>query len=122
MCLVLPQAQRQPPLASVPGGVDARSALVPDEREEDVVVLLSLVLVDCGHRGGEPEDGVRAARGEHVSDQVLLAVVGGQDADLLRRVPTQPHVLVQGHLTRQGQSHPCQTYHILALLPCPFTS
>lgn len=38
-----------------------------------------------------------AALVDDVSDQVLLAVVGGQDADAVGRVAQQAHVHVKGH-------------------------
>ncbi len=69
-----------------------------DEREQDVVVLLALVLVDGGDARGEPEERVGgAAGGEHVPDEVLLPVVGGEDGDALRGVAEEAHVLEARH-------------------------
>lgn len=48
--------------------------------------------------GGAAKGGMRGAAAlDDVSDERLLAVVGGEDADLGGGVPQQPHVLVQRH-------------------------
>lgn len=51
------------------------------------------------------EEGVAsAALVDDVSNQVLLSIVGGEDADALRRVAQQTHVHVQSHsVLRFGQ-------------------
>ena len=46
----------------------------------------------------EPEDRVPGTPlGQHVSDEVLLAVVGGENGDLVRRIALQPHEHEEGH-------------------------
>ncbi len=63
------------------------------KRQENVVVLLALELVDCGDLFGVADERVvGASLAQHVSDEVLLAVVGGQDRDLLARIADQAHV------------------------------
>ena len=80
--------------------------------------LLGGVSSDCKHavhapRNGKPGEArlhhdeylVRAAKGwvacaailDDISEEGFLAVVCGQDGDLVGRVPRQPHVLVPGH-------------------------
>lgn len=51
-----------------------------------------------GNLAGAAKGGVaRAALLDDVTQQRLLAVIGGEDADFLGRVPPQPHVLVAAH-------------------------
>ena len=66
-----------------------------NQREDDEVVLLTLVLVHGGDFVWLAHP-VRVGRAfaKYVSDQVLLAVVGSEDRDLLARVAKQPHVHV----------------------------
>lgn len=57
---------------------------------------------------GLTEEGVAgAALVDDVSDQVLLSVVGGEDADAVRGVAQQTHVHVQGHSVLRF----CQVLH-----------
>lgn len=68
------------------------------EREQHVVVLLPLELVHRRHLRRRPEQRVpRASPRHHVPDEVLLAPVRRDDADLARRVAQQPHVLEHRH-------------------------
>lgn len=54
--------------------------LCAHQRQQDIVVLLALVLVDCGDLVGAANEGVRgAADVDDVTDQVLLTVVRCQD-------------------------------------------
>ena len=39
---------------------------------------------------------------QDVADEMLLAVVGGEDRDLLGRVATETHVLVHRHLMKDN--------------------
>jgi len=69
-----------------------------DKRQENVVVLLALELVDCGDLFGVADERVVGASfAQYVSDEVLLAVVGGQDRDLLARVADKAHVHEEGN-------------------------
>jgi hypothetical protein len=68
------------------------------EREEDVVVLLALEAIHGRHLVRHADEGIpHAAPLQHVSDQVLLPVVRGEDGDLVRRVAHQPHVHEHRH-------------------------
>mmetsp|Transcript_44942 Transcript_44942/g.79108 ORF Transcript_44942/g.79108 Transcript_44942/m.79108 type:complete len:212 (+) Transcript_44942:41-676(+) len=72
--------------------------ICPNQRHNDVIVLLSLELVNCGDLGGLAEQRVPcAALSNDVTDQCLLPVVSGEDADLRRWVSTQPHVHEERH-------------------------
>lgn len=59
---------------------------------------LQYFLFPLSHLVGLAEEGVgSAALVDDVSDQVLLAVVGGQDADAVGGVAQQAHVHVEGN-------------------------
>lgn len=60
--------------------------------------LASQLSFQSAHLVGLAEERVGAtALVDDVPDQVLLAVVGGQDADAVGRVAQQAHVHVEGH-------------------------
>ena len=55
-----------------------------DQRQEDVVVLLALVLVHGGDLVGQADERiVRASRAANVAQQRLLSVVGRQNGDFV---------------------------------------
>ena len=50
------------------------------------------------HLFRQPKDGILCTpSGQHVSDEVLLSIVGGEDGNLVRRVALQPHEHEQRH-------------------------
>lgn len=66
--------------------------------EADPPTRLNSTFTPPSYLVGLAEEGVGAAAlVDDVSDQVLLAVVGGQDADAVGRVTQQAHVHVEGH-------------------------
>ena len=80
------------------------------ERQDDEIVLLTLVLVHGGDlvRLRHPF-GVGASFAQNVSDEMLLAVVRRQYGDLLARVADQTHVHVDRHRILGFGYHPQQT-------------
>ena len=58
----------------------------------------SCVCVFASYLVGLAEEGVPgAALVDHISDEMLLAVVGGEDADAVGRVTQDPHVHEERH-------------------------
>ncbi len=69
-----------------------------NQRQDDVVILLPLVLVHSGDLGRGTEDGVvGAALGNDVADEMLLPFVWRDDGDGGRGVPHEAHVHVELH-------------------------
>lgn len=67
-------------------------SLRPHKRQQHDIILLSLEAIHSGDLGGLAKHGVRAAGGNDVTYEVLLTVVGGDDADLVSRMPKHPGV------------------------------
>ena len=64
-----------------------------DEREEHIVILGTLIFVNRLYNLGEAVEGIVAtSRLEDVAQQGLLAVVGSEDGDAVRRIPQKAHV------------------------------
>lgn len=69
-----------------------------DQGEEDDVILLTLVAVNCGHFVGGSYEGVpQTSLLYDISDQMLLSVVRRQDWDLVRRVTKETQVHEYSH-------------------------
>ena len=64
-----------------------------DKREEHIIILGTLVFVNRLYNLGEAVEGIVAtSRLEDVAQQGLLAVVGSEDGDAVRRIPQKAHV------------------------------
>mmetsp|Transcript_1856 Transcript_1856/g.3796 ORF Transcript_1856/g.3796 Transcript_1856/m.3796 type:complete len:388 (-) Transcript_1856:774-1937(-) len=95
------------------------------EREQDVVVLLPLVLVHRRDLVRHPQRRVRRTPlRRHVVEQCHLAVVGGEEGDLVGGVADEAHVHVHGDdvlglgkvleevCRRLALAHPAQVLHL----------
>ena len=67
------------------------------QRNDDEIVLLPLKLVHCGDFHLSEEWIPCASRPHHISQQCLLAVVSGQNGDLLGWDAHEPHVHEERH-------------------------